>query len=150
LITPWPLLVAFAAPIAGKLSARYSASVLGSIGLAVLTLGLMLLATLPTSPTDWQIGIRMAICGAGFGFFQTPNNTTLMTAGPASRSGAAGGLVAVARTVGWCLGSALVTMIFQMNIPNKTVACIEVAAVFAAIGVLVSLARGFQREPRPA
>ena len=150
LVTPWPLLVAFAAPFAGKLSVRYSASVLGSVGLAVLTLGLLLLATLPSSPTNWQIGIRMAICGAGFGFFQTPNNTTLMTAGPAARSGAAGGVVALARTVGWCLGSALVAMIFQMGIPNKTMACIEVAAVFAAIGVLVSLARGFRKGQRSA
>ena len=36
LVTPWPLLVAVAAPVAGRLSARYPAAMLGSIGLAVL------------------------------------------------------------------------------------------------------------------
>jgi len=150
LVTPWPLLVAFAAPIAGRLSTRYSASILGSIGLVVLTFGLLLLAMLPSSPTNWEVALRMAICGAGFGFFQTPNNTTLMTAGPAARSGAAGGLVAVARTVGRCLGSALVTMIFQLALPQKTTLCLEMAAAFAAIGALASGARGFQRKRRIA
>src|SRR5471032_2955209 len=61
LVTPWPLLVACTAPIAGRLSARYPASILGSIGLAVLTLGLLLLATLPPSPADWAVALRMAI-----------------------------------------------------------------------------------------
>ena len=150
LVTPWPLLVACAAPIAGRLSARYPASILGSLGLAVLTVGLLLLATLPPSPADWTVALRMAICGAGFGFFQTPNNTTLMTAGPPARSGAAGGLVAVARTVGWCLGAALVTMIFQLAILHKTTLCLEVAAAFAAVGGLASMARGFQNKRRTA
>ena len=41
----------------------------------------------------------MALCGIGFGFYQTPNNATIMTAGPGTRSGAAGGMLAVARTL---------------------------------------------------
>ncbi|MFP3796280.1 MFS transporter [Paraburkholderia tropica] len=142
LVTPWPLLVAVAAPIAGRLSARYPAAVLGSVGLAVLACGLVSLAMLPASPGDLDIAIRMAVCGAGFGFFQTPNNTTMMTSGPVARSGAAGGLVAVARTVGWCLGSSLVTMLFQLNVADRTTKCLAVAAAFAAAGAVVSLARG--------
>ncbi|MDP9097128.1 MAG: MFS transporter, partial [Pseudomonadota bacterium] len=85
LVTPWPLLVAFAAPLAGRLSDRYPAAVLGSLGLAVLASGLTLLATMPAAPADWDVAWRMAICGVGFGFYQTPNNITLMTAGPPAR-----------------------------------------------------------------
>lgn len=141
LVTPWPLLVAFAAPVAGRLTSRYPASILGSIGLLVLTVGLLLLVAMPAAPADWDVAWRMGICGIGFGFFQTPNNTTLMTTGPASRAGAASGMVAVARTMGWSLGSALVALIFGMAGPHASYACLDVAAGFAAIGALASSAR---------
>ena len=141
LVTPWPLLVAFAAPLAGRLSGRYPAAVLGSIGLAVLASGLMLLATMPAVPADWDVAWRMAICGIGFGFYQTPNNITLMTAGPPERSGAASGMVAIARTVGWSLGSALVALIFGLRGGQGAGTCLYVAAGFAAVGAVVSVSR---------
>ena len=141
LVTPWPLLVAVAAPVAGRLSVRYPAAVLGSIGLAILAAGLLLLAAMPAAPADWDIAWRMGICGIGFGFYQTPNNITLMTAGPPERSGAASGMVAVARTVGWSLGSALVALIFGLAGSAGAVTCLEVGAVFAGVGAMVSVSR---------
>jgi DHA2 family multidrug resistance protein-like MFS transporter len=141
LVTPWPLLVVVAAPIAGRLVARYPAAILGSIGLAVLAAGLALMAALPAAPADWDIAWRMALCGIGFGFFQTPNNATIMTAGPVMRSGAAGGMLAVARTLGWCLGSALVTVIFATTSTDATIRCLEVACGFAGVGAIASVAR---------
>ncbi len=141
LVTPWPLLVAVAAPIAGKLSGRYPAAVLGSAGLAVLATGLVLLVMMPAMPSDWDVAWRMAICGIGFGFYQTPNNLTLMTAGPPDRTGAASGMIAVARTVGWSLGSALVALIFSLRGSAGAVTCLEVGAGFAAVGAVVSVSR---------
>ncbi len=141
LVTPWPLLVAVAAPVAGRLSARHPAAVLGSIGLAALTCGLLLLATMPVVPADWDVAWRMGICGIGFGFYQTPNNITLMTAGPPERSGAASGMVAVARTVGWSLGSAIVALIFGLRGSQGAGTCLYVAAGFAAVGAVVSVSR---------
>ncbi len=49
-MTPWPLVVAIMAPIGGRLSDRYPVGILGGIGLALLGIGMVLLATLPTSP----------------------------------------------------------------------------------------------------
>ena len=141
LVTPWPLLVAVAAPIAGRLSARYPAAILGSIGMAVLASGLVLLATMPAAPADWDVAWRMGVCGVGFGFYQTPNNLTLMTAGPPERSGAASGMVAVARTVGWSLGSAIVALIFGLRGGLGAVTCLQVGAGFAAVGAAVSVSR---------
>jgi len=141
LVTPWPLLVAVAAPVAGRLSSRYPASILGSIGLAILCTGLLLLAAMPDLPADWDVAWRMGICGIGFGFYQTPNNVTLMTAGPPERSGAASGMVAVARTVGWSLGSALVALIFGVMGAAGAVTCLETGAGFAAVGAVVSVTR---------
>lgn len=141
LVTPWPLLVAFAAPVAGRMSDRYPAAVLGSIGLAILAAGLLLLATMPAAPADWDVVWRMAICGVGFGFYQTPNNITLMTAGPPERSSAASAMVAVARTVGWSLGSAIVALIFGLRGDLAAGECLYVAAGFAAVGAVVSVSR---------
>src|SRR4030081_3586716 len=70
-MTPWPLVVAIMAPIAGRLSDRYPAGILGGFGLAILGFGMALLATLPASPGVANIIWRMAVCGCGFGFFQT-------------------------------------------------------------------------------
>ena len=141
LVTPWPLMVAVAAPIVGRLSSRHPAAVLGSIGLALLTAGLLLLATLPATPADWDVAWRMGLCGIGFGFYQTPNNITLMTAGPANRSGAASGMVAVARTLGWSFGSALVAVVCSLRGAAGAVTCLYGAAAIAAVGVAVSVAR---------
>ncbi|HQT76033.1 MAG: MFS transporter [Rhodospirillales bacterium 20-64-7] len=146
LVTPWPLMVAVAAPVAGRLTGRYPAAILGSIGLAVLTVGLLLLVVLPAAPADWDVAWRMGICGVGFGFFQTPNNTTLMTTGPVNRSGAASGMIAVARTMGWSFGSALVALIFGIWGSSGTVVCLELGAGFAAAGALASSARLFSHR----
>ena len=42
LITPWPAALVVMAPIAGRLADRYPAGLLGGFGLAVMTLGLLL------------------------------------------------------------------------------------------------------------
>src|SRR6185436_17916902 len=47
LMTPWPVAIAFAAPIAGRLADRYPAAILGGIGLITLSAGLALLAIFP-------------------------------------------------------------------------------------------------------
>ena len=146
LVTPWPLLVAFAAPVAGRLTARYPAAVLGSAGMAVLFAGLVLLAAMPAAPADWDVAWRMGVCGLGFGFYQTPNNVTMMTAGPAERSGAASGMVAVARTVGWSLGSALVALVFGVQGAAGAVTCLWAGAAFAAAGAVISVSRGAARR----
>jgi MFS transporter, DHA2 family, multidrug resistance protein len=141
LVTPWPLLVSVSAPLAGRLVTRFPAAVLSSAGLAVLALGLVLLVAMPAVPADWDVAWRMAVCGVGFGFFQTPNNTVLMTSGPVARSAAASGLVAMARTIGWSLGSALVALIFAARGASGTVLCLAVGAGFAAVGAALSVAR---------
>jgi DHA2 family multidrug resistance protein-like MFS transporter len=142
LVTPWPAMIFIAAPLAGRLVRRYPAALLSSVGLAILATGLFTLATMPTDPSDLDIVWRMALCGIGFGFYQTPNNTTVMTAGPVSRSGAAGGMLAVARTLGWCLGSALVTLIFATAQSDATIYCLGLASGVATLGAVFSVSRG--------
>ena len=149
LITPWPLTTAIAAQLAGRLVVRYPAAVLSSVGLATMAAGLLLMVFLPADPAYWQIAWRMAVCGVGFGLFQTPNNAAMMTTAPASRSGAASGMNAVARFAGWTLGSALVTLLFGLGGEHGPALCLTVGATFAAAGAVASAARRW-RELRAA
>lgn len=112
LLTLWPVAVAIVAPLAGRLSDRYSAGVLSTIGLTVMALGTGLYAALPAHPADLDIVLRGAICGVGFGFFQSPNNRELLGSSPAKDSASASGILATVRLFGQTLGAALVAIVF--------------------------------------
>jgi len=120
LMVPWPLAVAVAAPLAGRLTEHFAASWLGFFGLATMSLGFALLLWLPAQPHPADIAWRMALCGAGFGFFQTPNNRTLINAAPRHRSGAAGGMSSTARLFGQSTGAALVALLLARFTENGT------------------------------
>ncbi len=113
LMTPWPLAVGCTAPLAGRLADRYSAGILGGIGLAIFAAGLFALSQLGPHPSSLDIVWRMALCGAGFGLFQSPNNRAMVTAAPRERSGAAGGMLATARLLGQTIGAVAVASGFH-------------------------------------
>jgi DHA2 family multidrug resistance protein-like MFS transporter len=140
-MTPWPLVVAIMAPIAGPLSDRYPAGILGGIGLALLCLGMGLLATLPAAPGAADIVWRMALCGCGFGFFQAPNLKALMSSAPPGRSGSASSIVATARLTGQTIGAALAASCFSLVGRDGAVVALALAAGVAAVGSLMSFLR---------
>jgi DHA2 family multidrug resistance protein-like MFS transporter len=150
LMTPWPAIIILAAPLSGVLSDKVSAGWLGGIGLAALALGLLLLATLGPHPDAWQISWRMALCGAGFGIFQSPNNRTILSAAPRERSGGASGMLGTARLTGQTLGAALVALIFGIAPQNGPIVALYVAAGFAAVASVVSTLRVMQPGSTPA
>jgi DHA2 family multidrug resistance protein-like MFS transporter len=141
LMTPWPLATAAVAPIAGRLADRYRSGLLGGIGLATLAGGLGLLAGLPAHPQTIDIVWRMAICGFGFGLFQTPNNRTMMSSAPRERSGGASGMMATARLLGQTMGAAAVSLLFGLYPANSTTLAIMAAAGMAGMAATVSFLR---------
>jgi DHA2 family multidrug resistance protein-like MFS transporter len=141
LITPWPLAVVFVAPIAGALSNRYEAGLLGGIGLAILAAGLVLLAMLPALPSSFDIGWRMVVCGIGFGFFQPPNNKALLSSAPPGRIGNASGMISMARTLGQTLGAVMAAFILMIIPDHAGPAALLTGAGFAAVAAIFSLSR---------
>jgi DHA2 family multidrug resistance protein-like MFS transporter len=141
LLTPWPVMVGVMAPVAGRLSDRYSPGLLGGVGLAILAAGLALLLGMPSDPSAFDIGWRMAICGVGFGFFQAPNVKAIMSSAPASRGGSASGMVATARLIGQSTGAALVAFCLTVFHLHGTWFAILLAAVFAAAASIASFSR---------
>jgi DHA2 family multidrug resistance protein-like MFS transporter len=145
LMTPWPIAIAIAAPIAGNLADRYPAGLLGGIGLGIFSLGLLSLALIPDAPRVEDIVWRMALCGVGFGMFQSPNNRAMMSAAPKSRSGGAGGMLATARLFGQTTGAALVALMFVQVPGQGATVSLFLASGCALVAGFVSLARLYER-----
>lgn len=146
LMTPWPVATAVVAPIAGRLADRYSAAILGALGLIVFAAGLALLALLQAAPSDADIAWRMALCGAGFGLFQSPNNRAIITSAPPRRSGGASGMLGTARLVGQTSGAALVALMFGVVGTHATVWALGTAAAIALLAAAVSGTRYFDKS----
>lgn len=140
-MTPWSIVVAIMAPIAGRLSDRHSAGMLGGLGLLLLAVGMTLLAMLPPSPSVLDIVWRMAICGCGFGFFQAPNMKAIMSSAPAGRSGGASGIVATARLIGQTTGAALAALCFGLAGHDGATWALALGAAFGALGCVLSFLR---------
>jgi MFS transporter, DHA2 family, multidrug resistance protein len=141
LMTPWPLMTAVVAPIAGRLADRYPAGILGGIGLAIFAAGLTLLGTMPAHPGIYTIVWRMTICGIGFGLFQSPNNRQIISAAPRHRSGGASGMLSTARLLGQTMGAALVALVFGLFPTNGNIVVLLVGAAIAAAAAGVSCLR---------
>ena len=141
LITPWPLAVALAAPLAGRLVEHYPAGLLGSIGLLSFAIGLGALALLPAAPSSFDVAWRMALAGAGFGLFQTPNNRTMIAAAPRERSGGASGMLGTARLLGQTMGAALVALFLGRYPAEGTRIALLAGVGFALCGAALSMLR---------
>ena len=148
LLTPWPLATIVAAPLAGRLVEQLHPGLLGSIGMVVFAAGLYLMMNIPEDPANWEIAWRMALCGAGFGLFQTPNNVTIVSSAPTARSGGASGMLGTARLFGQTLGTTLVALIFRMAAPGTSAkSCLMLAIGFAILAAVVSSLRLSQSTP---
>ena len=141
LLLPWALVVALSAPLAGRLSERIQAGWLGGIGLLTLSLGMVCLARLAPGASAFDITWRMALCGAGFGLFQSPNLHALRASAPPERAGGASGVIAIARLLGQTCGAALVAMCFGLTGADGPTWALRLGAGTAAIAALTSFAR---------
>ncbi|MBB5713914.1 MFS transporter [Sphingomonas aerophila] len=139
-IAPWPLTNMIVAPLAGWLSDRVPAGLLGGIGMAISIIALLLLANLPAHPSYFDIAWRMALCGSGFGTFLPPNARLIIGSAPKQRAAAAGGLVGTVRLVGQTTGATLVAALLALGVGGGATPA-YVAAGLALVAGLCSLAR---------
>jgi DHA2 family multidrug resistance protein-like MFS transporter len=142
LMTPWPVAVGIMAPFAGRMADRLPAAVLCGAGMLVMAAGMVLLAVLPDGASGFAIGWRMALCGVGFGLFQSPNARAILTSAPPERSGGAGGAQAMARLLGQTLGATLAAFLFTLAPTSHAAATpLLIAAGFAVAAALGNVLR---------
>lgn len=139
-IAPWPLTNMFVAPMAGWLSDRIPAGLLGGIGMAISIAALLLIAFLPAHPSYFDIAWRMALCGSGFGTFMPPNARLIIGSAPRERAAAAGGLISTVRLTGQTTGATLVALLLALGIGSGRTPPL-VAVGLAVVAGLCSLAR---------
>lgn len=139
-ITPWPLGMMVVAPLAGVLSDRFPAGILGGIGMAIAAGALLLLAFLPPHVSQFDMMWRMVLCGSGFGLFLAPNARLLVHSAPHARAASAGGLISTTRLTGQTLGATLLAALLSFGVGNDRVPAL-VAAGLALLAGLCSVAR---------
>jgi DHA2 family multidrug resistance protein-like MFS transporter len=97
---------------------------------------------LESGASTFNIAWRMALAGAGFGLYQSPNNRTLILSAPRERSGGAAGMQGMARLVGQTTGAAITAVLFAAVTQQRaTIFAIGVGALFAIGGAIVSAFR---------
>lgn len=146
-MTPWPLATIIVSPFAARFVEKHNPGATAAAGMAVYATGIILLLLLPdTGISVWNIAWRMAVCGIGFGLFQTPNNIVMVVATPIKRTGGAGGMQSTARLVGQTLGATIVTVVFAIMADSlKPVdTCLYIALGVAIIAGIFSLSRAGQ------
>jgi EmrB/QacA subfamily drug resistance transporter len=146
LLTIEPIVMAVAAPISGAYSDRIGSRLPGMIGMALMALGLFMLAFLGSSTSLIFAGFALAIAGLGTGTFISPNTSALMGSAPKHRQGIASGVQAAARNVGMVLGiglaGAILTTHLEQNAPGALYRGLDLgfasAGGVALLGVLMS------------
>lgn len=143
LMTPWSIATMLTSPIAARIVEKHNPGITAAVGMGLYGIGVILLATLSAegaAPLD--IAWRMAVCGIGFGLYQTPNNVVMVMATPRERTGGAGGMQSTARLVGQTLGATLVTFVFAVAAPQVSpYICLYVALGMAIVAGTFSLSR---------
>lgn len=140
MLAPWPLTTMVVAPIAGALSDRYPAGILGGIGMTIATLALVLLSFLPAHPSYFDVAWRMALCGGGFGLFLSPNARLIIGSAPRARAASAGGLVSTTRLVGQTMGATGVATMLAFGFGATFEPALIAGGLTIAAGI-ISLAR---------
>ncbi len=134
-ITPWPLAMMIFAPLAGILSDRFPAGLLGGIGMSIATAALLSLAFLPPHVTQFDLMWRMALSGLGFGLFLSPNARLIVHSAPHARTASAGGLISTTRLTGQTLGATLLAALLSLGVGNGRVPALVAAGLALLAGV---------------
>lgn len=163
LLSTQALIMAIVAPLSGSLSDRTGAKLPSSLGMVILTLGLVSLGTLGATASSAEITVRLMTIGLGAGIFVSPNSSALMGAAPKQRQGVASAVLAAARNVGMVLGIAFAGAVFAVTLASHGGSIgpsagflpsfrdtYFIVAAFGAAGTLTSLARGKQVQTQPA
>jgi EmrB/QacA subfamily drug resistance transporter len=150
-----PLVQTVIAPFTGRLSDKVQPTVVASIGMALLCLGLASLIFLSENSSLFQIIITLVVIGVGFGVFVPPNTNAIMSAVAPKYYAVASSLTGTMRTIGQTLSMGITLILTVLIIGNVAITrdyhpgfitMVKVAfAIFAAlclIGIFASLGKG--------
>lgn len=155
-----PLMMLLLSPPSGYLSDRFGARHQPTIGIALVSAGLLSLATLQADTPLALVVARLALVGIGTSVFMSPNSSQIMGSVPRAMLGTASASVATSRNVGnatgLAIGSAVLTAVAASRsgltgvpideLPGDAVlagvrAAFVVAAAVSSLAIAASLLR---------
>ena len=150
-----PAMQVIFSPVAGRLSDRISPQILASIGMALTTIGLVLLSFLSLDTSIGFILLSLVILGFGFAFFSSPNTNAVMSSVEKRSYGVASATLATMRQVGMMLSMGIAMLLFSIYIGRIEITpeyypifvkSVKTAFIIFAVlclgGTFASLARG--------
>ena len=154
LLVTQPLVMTVFASFSGRMSDRYNARILSSIGMAIIVIGLFLLSFISCSTSNSYLIISLIILGMGFGLFSSPNTNSIMSSVEKKYLGIASATVSTMRLTGQMISMGIATLIMHLFIGESNITTsnqlefvhsIQYAfilfAFLCALGVFASLAR---------
>ncbi|WP_319579055.1 MFS transporter [uncultured Methanospirillum sp.] len=154
-----PIVMALVSTLSGRLSDQIEPGRVASAGMAITTLGLLLLVFLTEATPTWYIIISLLILGTGFGFFTSPNTNAIMSSVQKHDYGMASGTTSTMRLLGQMLSMGFATMLFAIYIGPVQItpeyypafiSCLQIGFAFFTVlcgtGIFFSLIRGHVRS----
>lgn len=119
LLMLFPITMSIVAPLSGALSDKIGSELLTFLGLIVMAIAQIGLATLHDGSSILLVGILVAMLGMGSGLFQSPNNSLVMSTVPKTQLGIAGSVNSLVRNIGMVVGISLATTILFSVMSHK-------------------------------
>ena len=155
LLVTQPVLMAVVASISGRMSDRIDSRILSSVGMGIISIGLILLIFLSINTSQGYLIGTLALLGLGFGLFSSPNTHSVMSAVEKKFLGTASATLGTMRLTGMMFSMAIAAMSIHLfigeapintaSIPgfmNSIKVIFTVFTVLCIAGVFASLARG--------
>jgi MFS family permease len=141
LLTIPSLVRAVASPVFGALSDRVGTRAPSMLGMAILAVGLYLLARLGSRSSLGEVAAGLGVAGLGAGLFVSPNTSALMGSAPRHQQGIAAGVMATARSLGMVLGVGLAGALLTTVVAHSSNTS-PAAALFRAVDAGFFMAAG--------
>jgi len=150
-----PIMMAVFSPVAGILSDRIEPRIVASLGMAITTVGLLMLVFVSSDVGLGFVIISLIVLGFGFGFFSSPNTNAVMGSVDRKSYGVASGMLGTMRLTGQAISMGMALLLFALYIGRvqitpeyyplflksmRTAFIIMAAICFG--GIFASIARG--------
>ena len=147
-----PVVMAIFASISGRLSDKYDAHLLSSIGMGIIVIGLLFLSFLSGSTTNTYLIASLIILGMGFGIFSSPNTNAIMSSVDHKHLGMASAMVSTMRVTGQMLSMGIAALVVHLFLGNARIGVANITdfigsariifiicSILCVIGVFASL-----------
>ncbi|MFZ2323591.1 MAG: MFS transporter [Ignavibacteriaceae bacterium] len=150
-----PIMQALFSPLAGKLSDKTEPQIVASIGMGLLTIGLIVFCFVNPGTSLALIITNLAMLGLGFALFSSPNVNAIMSSVEKTHYGVASSTLASMRMIGQMFSMGIVIIIFsifiggaKINIANQMAFLTSARYAFilfsllSFLGIFASISRG--------